>query len=424
MSSASPRRQSPAATETRTLVAIFLTVFLGFSAVGAVVPVMPVFVHGPLGGGDIALAIVMGAEALTAILGRPLAGQMGRRTGWKRLLQAGAALTALSGLGYPFSHSVGALVLTRLLLGVGAALMLTSGGAWTVAIAPEHRRGQALGLYGLAMWAGFAVGPMIGDGLWRHGSYPAVWLFAILMPLVALATASAIPYQPPAAESSNGTPLTRTTTSSTPGDADAPRASGWTLFPRPVRQPGLALALAAMGYSSLFTFGVLFVTSRGWSGGATLLSVFGACFVGTRALGSGLPDRLGPTRVASAAAACEAAGLLLILFAPERWIAFAGAGLVGGGLSMVYPSLALIAVNQTAPEERGVAIGAFTSFFDLATLTAGATLGPLAAWGGYGATLWAALACAGASAILSTRLAAPRERRVSSGAGAEVLIAD
>jgi predicted MFS family arabinose efflux permease len=391
--------------QTRTLIAIFLTVFLGFCAVGAVVPVMPGFVHGRLHGGDIALAIVMGAEALTAILGRPIAGQVGRRTGWKRLLLAGAALTAVAGLSYTVVNSVPTLILTRLLLGVGAALMLTSGGAWTVAIAPAERRGQALGLYGLAMWAGFAVGPLIGDALWRLDSYPAVWTFAVLSPLAGCAVAAAIPYQPPA-------PVVDTRTA----------GGSWTLFPRPVVRPGIALSLAATGYSAVFTFGVLFISGRGWSGGATLLSLFGVCFVATRAIGSRLPDLLGPTRVASAAAICEMLGLLLILVAPERWIAFAGAGLVGGGLSMVYPSLALIAVNDTAPEERGVAIGAFTSFFDLATLTAGVTLGPLAAWGGYGATLWAALACAGASAILSTRLA-PRERALSR-AGAEVLIAD
>jgi MFS family permease len=364
------------------LVAIFLSVFLGYCAVGAVVPVLPRYVHGALHAGDVALAMVMGAEALTAILGRPLAGQVGRRFGWKRLIVAGALITAAAGAGYALATSVAALMATRLLLGVGAALMVTAGGAWTVQIAPASRRGQALGLFGLSMWAGFAIGPIAGDALWRLHSYGAVWTFAVLSPLAGAAIASLVPYT---------------------HRAEAGGASSWTLFPRPVLRPGVALALAAMGYSALFTFGVLFVDTRGWTGGATMLSIFGISFVTGRAAASGLPDRFGPTRTASVAALCEAAGLLLLLVAPARELAFAGAALLGAGFSMVYPSLALIAVNGTPPAERGVAIGAFTSFFDVAVLAAGVTLGPVAERFGYGATLWVALACACGSAVLSHR---------------------
>lgn len=364
------------------LVAIFLSVFLGYSAIGAVVPVLPRYVHGTLHAGDVALAMVMGAEALTAILGRPLAGQVGRRLGWKPLIVAGALITAVAGAGYGLTSSVPALMLTRLLLGVGAALMVTAGGAWTVQIAPAARRGQALGLFGLSMWAGFAIGPIVGDAIWRAQSYAGVWTFAVLSPLAGAALASFVPYV---------------------HREEAARAGSWTLFPRPVLRPGVALSLAAMGYSALFTFGILFADTRGWTGGAAMLSTFGIAFVVGRAAASGLPDRFGATRTATGAALCEAAGLLLLLLSPGRGLAFAGAALLGAGFSMVYPSLALIAVNETPPAERGVAIGAFTSFFDLAVLAAGATLGPVAEHFGYGATLWVALACACGSAVLSHR---------------------
>jgi MFS family permease len=364
------------------LVAIFLSVFLGYCAIGAVVPVLPRYVHGTLHAGDVALAMVMGAEALTAILLRPVAGQVGRRFGWKHLILAGALVTALAGVGYALATSVAALMVTRLLVGVGAALMVTAGGAWTVQIAPAARRGQALGLFGLSMWAGFAIGPIVGDALWRLHAFSAVWTLAVLSPLAGAAVASFVPY----------------THREEPGGANS-----WTLFPRPVLRPGVALSLAAMGYSSLFTFGVLFVDARGWTGGATMLSIFGIAFVVGRAAASGLPDRFGATRTATGAALCEAAGLLLLLVSPVRELAFAGAALLGAGFSMVYPSLALIAVNETPPAERGVAIGAFTSFFDLAVLAAGVTLGPVAEHFGYGATLGVALACACGSALLSHR---------------------
>jgi len=119
-------------------------------------------------------------------------------------------------------------------------------------------------------------------------------------------------------------------------------------------------------------------------------------FVASRFVFGKSPDRLGPAPVATIAAVCEAVGLLLFAAAPTRAFAFVGAAIMGAGFSMVYPSLALFVVNVVEPEERGIAIGAFTAFFDLGIAASSVSLGPLAACCGYSAAFWAA--CAGAIA--------------------------
>ena len=55
------------------------------------------------------------------------------------------------------------LIAARLVLGVGEGSLYTAGSAWIVDLAPVARRGRVLGLYGLAVWGGLSVGPLVGE---------------------------------------------------------------------------------------------------------------------------------------------------------------------------------------------------------------------------------------------------------------------
>ncbi len=55
---------------------LFAVTFCGLLAVGAVLPVLPRYVHGPLGAGDIAVGVVIGSYAITGLLLRPIAGRL------------------------------------------------------------------------------------------------------------------------------------------------------------------------------------------------------------------------------------------------------------------------------------------------------------------------------------------------------------
>jgi MFS family permease len=78
------------------------------------------------------------------------------------------------------------------------------------------------------------------------------------------------------------------------------------------------------------------------------------------------PDKLGGAKVALAGVFIEAAGLALIWFAINPVLAAAGAALTGFGYSLVYPGLGVEAVRRTPPQSRGLAMGAYTVFLDVA----------------------------------------------------------
>src|SRR5436305_9437425 len=102
---------------------IFCVTLSGFVATGAALPVLPQFVRGPLHAGDVAVGVVMGAFAVSAVLARPFAGRLADRRGRRPVLAAGAALCSIGGGLLLVASSVVAVVITRLIVGAGEGLL-------------------------------------------------------------------------------------------------------------------------------------------------------------------------------------------------------------------------------------------------------------------------------------------------------------
>jgi MFS family permease len=222
--------------------------------------------------------------------------------------------------------------------------VFTAGSAWVVDLAPPDRRGRVIGLYGLSVWAGLSVGPLLGELIRNVSGYTAVWLFAGAVPLAGALLAFRLPdpFRP----------------------AAAPKHEHHPLIAREAMRPGAALALASIGYATVAAFVVLHLDARDVGHGATVFGAFATMVVLTRLLGGDLPDRIGPARVATAAALVEAAGLATIAVAGSLPVALAGALAMGAAFSLLYPSLSLIVVSRVPETRRGAALGTFTAFFD------------------------------------------------------------
>jgi MFS family permease len=350
---------------------IFAVTFCGLLAVGAVLPVLPRFVRGPLDAGNVAVGVVIGSYAVTGLLLRPFAGRLADRRGRKSTVLLGSLVVAIGGFMYLLPLGVPGLIAARLVLGAGEGTVFTAGSAWIVDLAPPDRRGRVIGLYGLSVWAGLSVGPLLGELILSASSYTMVWLFAGLAPLVGALLAFRLPdpFRPVAVLEHEHHPL----------------------IAREAMRPGIALALASIGYAAVAAFVVLHLDARDVGHGATVFGAFASMVVLTRLVGGDLPDRVGPARVATAAALVEAVGLATIALAQSLPVALAGALAMGAAFSLLYPSLSLIVVSRVPETRRGAALGTFTAFFDAGVGLGAPLAGAAAALTGYeGAFLVAA----------------------------------
>jgi MFS family permease len=368
---------------------VFATTLMCFLAVGAVLPVLPRYVTGPLGGGDVEVGIVAGAFAFSAVLGRPVGGRLADRRGRRLVVLIGLALTSLAGLLYLLPLGIAGLVFARLVLGLGDGWVFTAGLAWAIDLAPAGRRGQAIAMYGLGVWGGLSFGPLLGEAALSLGSYEAVWVLAATTPLLGAVIARAVPDR-------------RATTVLEPGERHG-------LVPVEAIRPGLALFMATAGFAALAGFIVLHLDELGVGHGAAVFTAFASTVVAARIFLGWLPDRVGPRRTAAATGVAQAAGLSLIALADGLPLAVAGALVMGVGFSLNFPSLALLVVQRVDERRRGAAMGAFTAFFDLGVGLGAPLAGLVSTLAGYPAAFAAAAVLAALGALLAWTMPAARE---------------
>lgn len=353
---------------TRRLAPLFLAMFCGFLTICVPLPVLPLHVHQTLGFSTAIAGLTIGIQSFATIVTRPYAGRMVDHAGAKATLirgltvSAGAGLTYLVSLTVAQSSVVSILVLLagRLVLGIGESMLITGVLNWAVIRAGPGRSGQAMSWNGMAQYLALAAGAPIGFEIYQRAGFAAVAWAAAILPAVALAVV--VPLAPAPILGGTRLPLT------------AVVGQIW--------RPGIALMLAGIGFASVSTFASLDFAAKGWGGAGYALLSFGLCFGAVRLVAGGLPDRLGGRRVAMVTMLVEAVAQLILWTASTPTAAFIGAGLTGAGCSLVFPALGVEAMRRVAPANRGVALGAFSAFQDLAIGSTGPVLGSLAALSG------------------------------------------
>lgn len=150
-------------------------------------------------------------------------------------------------------------------------------------------------------------------------------------------------------------------------------------------------------------FVVLMLDDRGVGSGATVFTVFAGSVVLSRLLLATLPDRIGPRLSAFGAGLAQACGCVLVGAAQTLPMALLGALVMGMGMSLLFPSLALLVTRRVDDARRGAALGAFTAFFDVGVGLGAPFAGIVASLGdgeNYAAAFYAAAACCVAGALI------------------------
>jgi MFS family permease len=388
----SPKPSTPAA-----LLPIMGAVFVAFLVIGMAMPVLPLHVHQGLGLGASVVGIVAGSQFAAAILSRVWAGRQSDARGPKTAMLAGLVIAAASGGLYLLSlsaasqpiTSVAILLLGRLVLGMGESFIIIGGQSWALAILTPRNISKAIAWIGSAMFAAFAAGAPIGSALYARFGFAGVGVTTVLLPLLTLLCVA--PLQSVA-------PIQR-------------EQAGFMKVMGLVWVPGLGAALSSIGFGAITAFSALLFVAHGWAAWPAF-TVFAAVFILARLFLAHLADRFAAPTVALLSVLLEAAGLAMLAISHSLPAALAGAALTGFGYSLVYPALGVEAVRSAPVQSRGLAIGAYTAFLDVALGFGTPALGVLAERVGVGsafvASAIAALGSAAISAFLMNRSQIPR----------------
>jgi MFS family permease len=335
------------------LVPIMAVVFVAFLVIGFSLPVLPLHVSYGLGLGAFAVGLVTGSQFVASLLSRVWAGHYSDRKGVKRGVASGLVTAFVAGLLYLLSlgflqaplTSVTILLLGRATLGTAESLVITSAVNWGLALVGAQNAGKVIAWVGTAMFAALALGAPIGTALYGVGGFAAVAVATIIAPLATLLLVARRPAIPP---------------------SSIERKPAFMSVISAVWMPGIGAALSSIGFGAILTFGSLLFARQGWSPVWLMFTAYAAALIATRLVLGHLPDRLGGARVAILTVLIEAAGLALIWLAPGPLVAGGGAAITGFGYALVYPALGVEAVNRAPPHSRGLVMGVYTAFLDVA----------------------------------------------------------
>jgi MFS family permease len=160
----------------------------------------------------------------------------------------------------------------------------------------------------------------------------------------------------------------------------------------------MTAVLPVMGVVSV---AFLVSAQHSWNPVWLTFSAFAVALVAARLFLGHIPDMLGGAKVALVCVFIEAAGLALIWFAPNPALAATGAALTGLGYSLVYPGLGIEAMKRVPPQNRGLAMGSYTVFLDVALGFGSPVLGLLAGRAGVGSVFLASAILALGAAVVA-----------------------
>ena len=115
---------------------------------------------------------IMGGGALLGLMLRPWMAQWINRLGARAMWGIGYAAFGCAAMANLWLYDIGwQIYVVRSSLFVGTAIVFTSGLTYISQTAPDHRRTEAIGIFGIGGFLGMLLGPLLGETCsWQNES--------------------------------------------------------------------------------------------------------------------------------------------------------------------------------------------------------------------------------------------------------------
>ncbi|MBD8006122.1 MFS transporter [Bacillus norwichensis] len=348
----------------RKLFVLMINMFIAIGSFGIIIPIMPAYLVS-IGQGGTAAGLMIAIFAGAQFIMSPIAGKWTDQYGRRKMIIYGLSGLAFSMFIFYFSNSVGILYLSRVIGGIGAALLIPAIFAYVADITTLEQRAKGNSYISAAMSLGIVVGPGVGGFLADYGLKMPLLVSAIVG--VVAAVFSIIVLKESKEENVQG--------DSTAGDSMAKKLA------QSIHKPYfipliivLVMSFGLMAYESIIGLYLdnafkatpqkiaFMVTVSG------IISVILQLFVVDR-----LVSRLGEGKVMNIFLAVSAAGFLFSIFASSYVLFFVVTLIIFMATSILRPVLNTL-ISKLAGNEQGFAMGMNNAYMSI-----GNVLGPLIA---------------------------------------------
>jgi MFS family permease len=361
---------------TKPFVIVTLTAFAFFMYIGTLVPLVPLFIEGPLKGGELALGLNAAVFALAAVFARPLLGRLADRYGRRSIIIGGALTAATGGMLMSQIDSLTALMALRVLTGVGEAAVFVGTATLIADLSPRVRRAEGASYFSVAVFSGLGVGPVCSEWLLDDVNFERTFIAAGGFAIVAAVIAIFVPARVESSDDSEST-VDSGRRAAPPLKTLAESGIFKLIHPAAIL-PGAVLACGVGGLTTFFLFIPEYSRDNGFANSGVLFLTYALVSLVIRIFGAKLPERLGPRRSVTIALVSMAGGLAVFAAAPSVIGLWVGAFLIGLGAAFNYPSLMALTVNSASDADRASAISSFTMFFEIGSAGSGLLIGGFA----------------------------------------------
>jgi MFS family permease len=358
----------------RALGLVCLYGLLGFGHESVMAGVLPLVVL-ERGGGAAFVGLLVAAYGIPTILLRPLVGRV-MDTRWRpTAVRSGAAIIGLAPLGYLFP-SLPAMVVTRVVQGVGWAAYGTGGHAILARIATPTRRSEAAGYYNATPALAVLIGPTIGLWLYANVSVAGPFLLASALGLGGLLVTRWLPLAPVApAPTADG---------SAPPPAPKVRLI-LGLFDPAAIVPMLLIG-TFMSVQSLFViFAPVFAREHDIpiEQLAIYYPIYGVVLLVAHLLLGRVSDRVGRFPAIVSGGLVAIVGLAIAAAVPDLVGLVVGGGLYGVATALISSTVSAVTMESAPPERTGSAMATYSVGYQLGASIGGAAWGTVIAVAGY-----------------------------------------
>ncbi len=395
-----------------------VVVALNSFGLGAIAPVLPLFLEQEYGVSAAEIGITIGLFGAGRLVTSLPAGYLAQRYGRKSVLGLGAAINLLGAAMVSVSFSYAWLTGWRFVSGFGGSIFLTVATLFLRDEATPETRGRLLSLQELSILAGQIVGPVMGGYLGDiFGLRSALFAQAGLMAASLVVIVVALPESRWREEA-----RTRRRTESSPSPLPSPtggegafarqhqRGAMWRLMLSPafIFVGLFALMIVANRQGARFSVMPLFGRAKGFEPGdlGLWISVTHVPQFFTTLASGYLSDRFGRKTPIIPSIALMCLGIAAFIGAGNLWQLLLSGALLGMGEGLGSPASTVFFADIAPAGMEGVTIGLLRTFGGVGTIVGALALGAIADAAGFSWSLWvdaAVLAAAGLGLMIFVR---------------------